>query len=152
MNDLPPSGIPPVPPNPPEDSHNPYGGPPPPPYGAPENFQPQDANDKNLGMISHLIALSGLIIPFGNIIGPLVIWLTQKEKSPWIDFHAKESLNFQITLSIAMLIGAVLILFLIGFILLPILAVFWLVMVIVASIKASEGVAYRYPFTLRLLK
>ncbi len=148
MSDILPSGIPPVPEAtayaPPVGQINPP--PPPAELGL-------TSNDKTMGMLSHLLALSGFIgIPFGNIIGPLVIWLTQKDKSGFADHHGKESLNFQITILIAGLISGVLCLLLVGFALLLALWVYGIVMTLIASIKANEGVYYRYPFTLRLIK
>jgi uncharacterized protein len=149
MSDLTPSGIPPVP------EETPYAPPagqiiPPPPVGSDLALT---ANDKTMGMLCHLLALSGFIgIPFGNILGPLIIWLTQKDKSAFADYHGKESLNFQITLIIAAMISGVLCLLLIGFVLLLAVWIYGIVMTIIATIKANEGIYYRYPYTLRLIK
>lgn len=104
------------------------------------------------GMLCHLAAFSGFIIPFGNIIGPLIIWVIKKDQMSFVDEQGKESLNFQITMLIAFLISAILTLILIGFLLIGILAVFEIVVLIIASIKANEGVHYRYPVTIRLIK
>lgn len=121
---------------------------PPPP---PEDDTPS-ADEKTWGMFAHLAALAGFIIPFGNIIGPLVVWLIKKDEMPFVDDQGKEALNFQITVLIAVLICIVLMLVLIGFLLLPIVGIAALVMIIIAAIKANEGTAYRYPFALRLIK
>ncbi len=149
MSDLTPPGIPPVPE---ETPYTPPVGqiiPPPPPGGD----MALTSNDKTMGMLSHLLALSGYIgVPFGNIVGPLIIWLTQKDKSAFADYHGKESLNFQITLIIAALISGVLCLLLIGFVLLLAVWIYGIVMTIIATIKANEGSYYRYPYTLRLIK
>ncbi len=109
-------------------------------------------DDKTMGMLCHLAALAGFIIPFGAIIGPLIIWLMKKDQSPFIDAHGKESLNFQITMAIGFLISLVLMLVVIGFLLIFALAIFSLVMIIVAAVKANEGEIYRYPINLRLIK
>jgi len=82
----------------------------------------------------------------------LIVWLAKRGDSPEINEHGKESLNFQISMLIYNVIAGVLCLVLIGFIILPILHILNLVLVIVASIQASEGKFYRYPLTMRLIK
>ncbi len=110
-------------------------------------------NEQNMGMLCHLLALSGFLIPgVGNIVGPLVIWLMKKEAMPFVDSQGKESLNFQITITIAAIIGFILCFVFIGFLLLPVIAIFALVCVILASIETSNGKPYRYPFCIRLIK
>lgn len=103
-------------------------------------------------MLCHIAALAGYIIPFGNIIGPLVFWQMKKADHPFVDEQGKEALNFQITVVIAALICIPLIFVVIGVILLPIIGIGALVLTIMAAIKANEGVAYRYPFAFRLVK
>ena len=110
------------------------------------------AEDKTWGMIAHLAALSGFIIPFGNIIGPLVVWLIKKDTMPFVDDQGKESLNFQITVTIAAIVCFALMLVLIGLLLLPLVALASLIMTIIAAIKANEGQNYRYPFAIRFIK
>ncbi len=88
----------------------------------------------------------------GHILGPLIVWLAKRRDSPEIDEHGKESLNFQISMLIYNVIAGVLCLVLIGFVILAILHILNLVLVIVASIQASEGKFYRYPLTIRLIK
>jgi uncharacterized Tic20 family protein len=104
--------------------------------------------DKTLALLTHL---SGIILSF---IVPLVIWLTNKDKSDkaFLNDQAKEALNFQITIAIAWVIAAVLSVVLIGFLLYPIILIVNLIFCILAGVKANEGVAYRYPFALRLIK
>jgi len=113
---------------------------------------PLDNNAKMWGMFCHLSALAGFLIPFGNLIGPLVIWLIKKNEIPFVDDQGKESLNFQIMVTIAMLICFALVFVCIGAILLPLVAIAALVFVIIASIKANNGEQYRYPVNLRLIK
>lgn len=103
-------------------------------------------------MFAHLSALAGFLIPFGNILGPLVVWLVKKDTMPFVDDQAKESLNFQITVTIAVIISIALIVLLIGIPLLFVIGLVALVLTIIAGIKANEGVTYRYPFALRLIK
>ena len=104
-------------------------------------------------MLCHASALVGFFVPWaGHILGPLIVWLAKRGDSPEIDQHGKESLNFQISMLIYNLIAGVLCLVLIGFVILGILHILNLVLVIVASIQASEGKLYRYPITIRLIK
>ena len=109
------------------------------------------ADERQWAMFAHLSALIGFIIPFGNLLGPLVIWLMKKETMPFVDQQGKEALNFQITVTIAMMVSAILIIVVIGFVLMFIIGLAALILTIMAGIKANEGVAYRYPFTLRLI-
>lgn len=108
-------------------------------------------DDQNLAMLCHLLTLSGYIIPLGNIIGPLIIFLTKKDQSPFIRLHAVEALNFQISLTIYAIVSAVLLIVFIGFLLLPAIAIIGIVFAIIAAISASEGKTYRYPLTIRLV-
>ena len=104
------------------------------------------------GMLCHLIAFAGFVIPFGNIIGPLVIWLIKKDQYEFVDDQGKESLNFQISMTIYFIISAILTVILIGIVLLIALAIFDIVVLIIATIKANGGEKYRYPLTIRLIK
>ena len=109
------------------------------------------SDERTMGMFCHLAAFAGIVIPFGNIIGPLVIWLVKKDESSYIDYHGKESLNFQIAFTVYGLVSALLTMVLIGLILLPIVGITALVLMIIASIKAKDGEMYRYPFIFRVL-
>lgn len=109
-------------------------------------------DERTWGMIAHLAALAGFIVPFGNILGPLVVWLAKREHSVFVGLEAREALNFNITLAIGAVVCFLLLRLSIGVLFAAMLAVFWLVMTIIAALKANEGVAYRYPFTLRLVK
>ena len=109
-------------------------------------------DERTWGMLCHLLALSGFIIPFGSIIGPLIIWLIKKDEMNFVDDQGKESINFQLTMLIAFIISAILMLVVIGFLLMVILAIFDVVVIIIASIKANDGIRYRYPYTIRFLK
>ncbi len=108
-------------------------------------------DERMWGMLCHLGALAGFAFPFGNVIVPLVIWMVKKEDMPFVDDQGKESLNFQITVAIAMAVCFLLSFILIGFLLMPIVGIIALVLVIIAGIKANEGERYRYPWAIRLL-
>lgn len=119
--------------------------------------------ERQWAMFAHLSALVGGLLTsavggWGTFIGPLVIWLMKKETSAFVDDQGKEALNFNITVAIAM-IALVLIsvmTFGIGLIIaIPawiVIGVGWLVLTVIASIKANEGQAYRYPVSIRLIK
>ncbi|MDK2123151.1 DUF4870 domain-containing protein [Parachitinimonas caeni] len=113
---------------------------------------PLNPQERTWGMLAHLSALSGYLVPMGWILGPLIIWLIKKDEMPFVAYHGKEALNFQITLFIAGLICTPLVLILIGIPLLILLVIVGVVFTVIAGIKANEGVAYRYPFALRLIK
>jgi len=114
-------------------------------------------------MFAHLSALLGCIITghwlgIGCFLGPLIIWLVKKDTMPFVDDQGKEALNFNITVGIiflALLLLTVITLGLGVLIAWPVgvvVGVAWLVLTIVAAIRANEGVRYRYPYTLRLIK
>lgn len=103
-------------------------------------------------MICHLSGLIGYVIPFGNILGPLIVWQLKKNEIPSVDQHGKDALNFQITVTIAILICLPLIFLVIGVVLMPLIGLAALVLMIIAGIKANNGEAYSYPFSLKLVK
>jgi uncharacterized Tic20 family protein len=122
------------------------------------------AEERQWAMFAHLSALLGALLTgafgggWGCFIGPLVIWLVKKDTMPFVDDQGKEALNFNITVAIAALVLLLIsvMTFGIGLIIaIPlwfVIGIAWLVFTIIASIKANEGVRYRYPFALRLIK
>ena len=117
------------------------------------------AEERQWGMFAHLAALIGLIIPFGNLLGPLVVWLVKRDTMPFVADQGKESLNFQITVSVLCVVLGILAFILsfvlIGFLLFPVIGLIGLaalVLCVIAGLKANEGAAYRYPFSIRLIK
>ena len=111
-----------------------------------------DKNARNLAVLCHLFGLLGLIIPPGNVIGPLLIWLLKKEEHPFIEEQGREALNFQITFTIAMMASVFLALVYVGLFLLAILGTVDLILIIMASSAASRGENYRYPFSIKFLQ
>lgn len=140
---------------------DPHESTPPPPSG---NDSGISAEQRQWAMFAHLSALLGGLLTtgwaagIGCFLGPLIIWLLKKEAMPFVDDQAKEALNFNITVA-----GLFLILFMLGILTLGIgfiiavpimliVGVAALVFIVIAAIKANEGVAYRYPVALRLIK
>jgi uncharacterized Tic20 family protein len=113
--------------------------------------QTQD-DTKTWFTLAHLSALAGFVVPFGNILGPLVVWLVKRADMPAIEAPAKEALNFQISMTIYFLISAALIFAFVGVALAPAVAIVDVVFTIIAGIKASNGESYTYPLTIRLIK
>jgi uncharacterized Tic20 family protein len=104
-------------------------------------------------------SLAGFVVPFGNVLGPLIIWQMKRNEMPLVDEHGKEALNFQLSALIYLLSGGVLavagLLCFLWLLVLPLLVVIHvgsIVFAIIAGIKANEGVLYRYPLNLRLVK
>lgn len=119
-------------------------------------------NDKNYSAVTHLSSFAGWIFPFGNIIVPFVLWSAKKSESAYIDTHGKSVVNFQLSLMLYSFLLALLILpltiFTLGLgliaILLGIIPVIILIIaaIISASIKATNGEYYAYPFTIGFIK
>jgi uncharacterized Tic20 family protein len=104
-------------------------------------------------MICHLSALVGLMgNGVGFLLAPLIVWLIKKEDHPFVDEQGKEAVNFQITMFIALLLGALLALVVIGVVLLVAVAILMTVLPIVAGVKANKGEIYKYPLTIRFIK
>ncbi len=104
------------------------------------------SDEKNIALLSHL----GTLI--GGFIVPLVIYLVKKDESAYVAEHAKESLNFQISLLIYFIVSGFLAIIIIGFFLMMALGLFSLIVLILASIATSEGKLYRYPLCIRFIQ
>jgi uncharacterized protein len=110
------------------------------------------SEERTWALAAHLSAFAGVIIPFGNLLAPLIIWSIKKDEMPFVNDQGKEAVNFQITITIALVISFVLVFLFIGILLLPIVGIFAAVMSVIAAIKANDGIAYRYPVTIRFIK
>lgn len=103
-------------------------------------------------MSCHLSALLGYVIPFGHIIGPAVIWVTRRDSVPGVDEAGRESLNFQLTVTLFALVGVMLSLVFVGLVLLGAVIVAHFCLTVCASVKAHRGGLVRYPLNLRIIK
>ncbi|MDQ3899379.1 MAG: DUF4870 domain-containing protein, partial [Actinomycetota bacterium] len=106
--------------------------------------------ERNWAMAAHLGSLVAAWFALG-LIAPLLVLLIQGDRSPYVRRHAVESLNFQINALLYTVVCFVLMFVLIGFALIVIYGIFYLVCVITATVRASNGADYRYPLTLRLV-
>lgn len=111
-----------------------------------EPLTPPSSDEKTMALLAHIITI------VSSFIGPLIIYLIKKDDSEFVTEHAKESLNFQITMALAYVVSIILMVVLIGILLVALVSIVTLVLVIVATIKASEGKRYRYPICIRFIK
>ena len=107
-------------------------------------------DERTWGMMAHLAAIIALAVGLPPL-GPLVVLLTKGRDSAYVRSHAVESLNFQLTLFIAIVVSSVLLCLGVGFLLLPLVAAGGLVLTIIGTVKANNGEPYRYPATLRFI-
>ncbi|HSE70059.1 MAG TPA: DUF4870 domain-containing protein [Nocardioidaceae bacterium] len=137
-----PPGSPPPPP-PPGGDYQPQAGP-----GAP--YGPT-SEERTWALIAHVGTLVAAWFAMGFLC-PLVVMLVKGNESPFVRRHAVESLNFQISLLIYLVVSAILIFLVIGIFMLIALGIFALVVIILATVAASNGRDYRYPLTIRMVK
>lgn len=110
------------------------------------------SEERNWAVACHLSALAGLVFPLGSVLGPLVVWLLGRERSPYVDAQGKEALNFQLTMLVAYLISLALVFVVIGIPLLVILIVLDIVLVVTAAVQASSGTQWHYPLSFPLVR
>lgn len=104
-------------------------------------------------MLCHLTALLGVIgIPLGNIAGPLIIWLLKKDSHPFVHEQGRESLNFQLSMTLYALASALLIYLRIGFFLLLLIAGINFILVVIASVRAFSGDTFIYPLKMKIIR
>mgnify|MGYP002640357676 FL=1 len=137
--------------------NNEHAEPTPPTTEAPQQQPPKltttAKTNTTWGMLCHLLSLCQLLgIPLGNVIGPLVLWLVKRKEDPFVEVCGKESVNFQLSMTLYMVISFLLMFVFIGFFTLIAVMVLNIVYTIIAAIKASEGISYRYPATIRFIK
>jgi uncharacterized Tic20 family protein len=108
-------------------------------------------DDRTWGSLAHLSALCGLVIPFGSVLAPLILWRTRGQRAPFVGEQALEALNFNISVSLAFVVCLALTWLFIGILMISVLVIYWIVMTVMATIKAAEGEPYRYPINLRLI-
>ena len=113
--------------------------------------RPSTGEERLWAGAAHWSALIAMAVAMA-FLGPLVVLLVKGNESPHVRRQAVESLNFQLTILIAGLVSFVLAFVVVGFFLLPVVGVIWLVFTIIGAVKASAGEDYRYPMTIRMVR
>ena len=111
-----------------------------------------DQGVRNAAVAAHLSTFAGLAVPFGSIIGPLAVWLTQRERHPLVDAAGREALNFGISVTVYAAVAMVAALMAVGIPVLVAIVVGWVVVGSLAALNASRGLSYRYPLTMRFVR
>ncbi len=118
-------------------------------------FVPETLGEKDnklWGMLAHLSTFIGAVIPVGNVIAPLIMMSYYQDKSEYVHEHAKEALNFQISLLIYYFIAGISVFVFVGFLLIPLIFIVSIILTILAALDANKGKSYRYPLTIRFIK
>ncbi|MFV1999821.1 MAG: DUF4870 domain-containing protein [Acidimicrobiia bacterium] len=112
----------------------------------PAIIDPLPSDSKGWAVASHLLPWVGV-----GVLGPLIVWLIKRDEDVFVEWHARESLNFQISLLIYFAVSVILMFVVIGFFLFFAAVIFGLVVNIIAAIKAANGDWYRYPLIIRFV-
>jgi uncharacterized Tic20 family protein len=108
--------------------------------------------ERNWSMLCHLSAFAGFFFPFGSVIGPLICWLSKRDESAWVNLNGRNSMNFQISILLYMVLVIPLCFIIIGFPIIFMLLTLKVVCIIIASIKASKGELFRYPLVIPFIQ
>lgn len=111
------------------------------------NIENNQEIERNWAMLAHFLGLAPM--PILNVLGPLLVWLLKKDSSTYIQQHAKEAVNFQVTVLIGLFISFWFCAILIGFLMIGVILITNIVLVFACAIKAKHGEIVRYPFALR---
>lgn len=109
------------------------------------------SDERTWAILVHASAFAGFFVPFGNILAPLVVWLIKREESQFVDANGKQALNFQMTWTVLLVFALFSLLVGVGLILVPIVALAWVILVVLATVRASENEVYDYPLTVDLV-
>jgi uncharacterized protein len=133
-------------------------------------MEPREQQVRTWTMLVHLAALATFIIPFGLVLGPLIMWLIKKNELPEVDQHGKEALNFQLTIAIITIILTIIMVSSLGFgffwrnplymitggfglgLILALVNILAVILAVIAGIKANNGEFYRYPFSIKFIR
>ena len=108
--------------------------------------------ERDWGMFCHLAGFAFFVFPLGGILGPLIIWLSKKDESEWVDTNGKASINFQLSLHLYLVLCIPLVFIVVGGFLIVALAIFNLVFLSIASVKAGKGELFRYPLSIPFIQ
>lgn len=104
------------------------------------------SDERTMAILSHVLGIFFWIFP------SLIIYLLKKDESKYVAEHSREALNFQISITIFYIISGILVLLLIGLLMIWVVYIANIILCIIATIKASDNILYRYPFNIRLIK
>jgi uncharacterized protein len=109
-------------------------------------------SERDWAMFCHLSAFAGFFFPFGGIIGPLICWVSRRGESEWVNINGRASMNFQLSMLLYMVMAIPLCFIIIGIPLIIFLAIFRVVCIVIASIKASQGGVFKYPLSIPFIQ
>ena len=110
------------------------------------------SEERTWAVLAHAGGFLGILVPFGNILGPLLIWAIKKDEHPFVAANGRNAVNFQVTWTIILIVAALSVFVLIGFILVPLVMLAWLIFVVIAIVRASENEVYEYPLTIDFIE
>jgi len=120
------------------------------PETAPEHAVSE--SEQTWAILTHASGLLGLVVPLGNILGPLLLWLIKREESAFVDESGKAALNFQITWTLLLFLALLSLVVGIGLLLVPAVALAWLILVVIGTARASDREVYDYPLTIEFIE
>lgn len=118
----------------------------------PTNINLPSKTEKTWAMLCHVSIFIGMIIPFGNILAPLVIWLIKKDEMSFVKDQGIQVLNFQISMTIYLILSIFLIILLIGIPMIFGLFIINFISTIIGAIQSNDGKLYRYSLSIQFIK
>jgi len=109
-------------------------------------------SERNWAMFCHLSAFAGFFFPFGGIIGPLICWLSRRDDSAWVNINGRNSLNFQLSMLLYIVLAIPLCFIILGIPIIIVLGTLKVVCIIIASVKAAKGELFRYPMAIPFIQ
>jgi len=106
----------------------------------PSQFPPSNSSNPNWRLYLELLALTAFIFPFGHILGPMILWLTKKDTEPLVNAEGKNVINFNISWTLWGIVTCGL-----GFLA-------WIVILVIAIVKAANNQPFKHPLTIAFLK
>jgi len=108
--------------------------------------------ERNWAMLCHLSAFAGFFFPFGGILGPLICWLSKRDESAWVSLNGRNSINFQLSMLLYIVLAIPLCFIIIGIPIIVVLGTLKVVCIIIASVKAAKGELFRYPLLIPFIQ
>jgi len=106
---------------------------------------------RHWGMLCHLAAAAGMVVPFANLIAPLALWWFKRGIDPYVDAQGKEAVNFQLTMTLLGMVCVVGVTVPMAKLALTIISLGVAVLIVIAAVKVKQGKAFRYPWAWRVL-